>query len=321
MPLSVIITTYNRSSYLRKCLEAMTRQVLDASTYEILVVDNNSKDNTKDVVTDFSQSHPDLNIRYLFEPEQGTSYARNCGVRAASGKILCFTEDDAAPFPNWLENLVNAMILFSAGCAGGPIYLDYQGQARPQHLQGDLQGLIGGFQLPYTQPSIVSTWTEFPWGGNMAFRREVFTDVGLFVTELGPSGKRRLTAEETEFIQRVYRRGWKIIYIPNAQVNHFVPPERLEKSHLYHVGLGLASSHVFLTSDPRFFTIIRWYASDTLYALRMFIKFIGALIQRKRLWFDDYMRFWIVAMRLPIRFRTLLTKKTVSASFQSEKDQ
>jgi cellulose synthase/poly-beta-1,6-N-acetylglucosamine synthase-like glycosyltransferase len=283
---------------------------MDHSAFEVLVVDNNSKDNTKDVVSDFSQSHPDLNIRYLLETKQGTSFARNCGIQAAKGEILCFTEDDAAPFPDWLEKLVNPLIEMGAGCGGGPIYLDYQGQDRPLHLQGDLQGLVGGFHLPYTEASVVSTWIEYPWGGNMAFRKDVFNDLGFFDTELGPSGERRLTAEETEYIQRVHQRGWKVLYIPSAKVHHFVPPERLTKSHLYRVGRGLASSHVFLTSDPRLHMIIRWYLSDAWYALRMFVKFIGAVLQRKALWFDDYMRFWIVAMRLPIRFRMLFEKKS-----------
>jgi GT2 family glycosyltransferase len=307
---SVIITTFNRADYLGRCLEAVAAQTADHAMFEVIVVDNNSKDNTKDVVMAFAQSYPTLRVRYLLETKQGTSHARNCGVRAACGEYLCFTEDDAVPSPQWLKTLIGAFTEAEVGCAGGPITLDYQRQDRPPHLRGDLQGLIGGFQLPYTEPAVVTTWTEFPWGGNMAFRRNVFNEVGLFRTDLGPSAKRRLTAEETELIARVYRSGWKIMYIPGARMNHFVSPERLEKSHLYRVGLGFASSHVVLTSDRRIHMIIRWFASDLWYATRMFFKFVLAVVQRKSLWFDDYMRFWIVAMRIPVRAEALLNGYT-----------
>jgi glycosyltransferase involved in cell wall biosynthesis len=303
---SIIITTFNRANYLVRCLEAVAAQTADHATFEIIVVDNNSTDTTKEVVLTFAQSHPTLQVHYLFEAKQGTSYARNCGVRAASGEYLCFTEDDAAPSPQWLETLVAAFSEADVGCAGGPIIPDYEGQDRPPHLQGDLQGLVGGFQLPYTEPTAVSRWTELPWGGNMAFRSNVFIDAGQFRTDLGPSAKRRLTAEETEMIARAHQSGWKIMYIPSARMKHFVPSERLEKSHLYRVGLGLAASHVVLTSDPRAHMIMRWFASDLWYATRMFFKFVGAIVRRKSLWFDDYMRFWIVAKRIPIRARALL---------------
>jgi len=303
MLISVIITTYKRADYLRKCLEAVATQVIDPSMYEVIVVDNNSQDGTESTVFEFAHLHPEINIRYILELSQGTSFARNCGIQTASGDYLCFTEDDAAPHPDWLVNLVAVLREFDAGCAGGPIELDYQGQEKPLHLQGELQGLLGCFKLPYERPTPVSTWTEYPWGGNMGFRRDVFSDIGLFNIELGPSGERRLTAEETEFIDRACKRGWKIMYVPSARVRHFVPPERLEKSHLYRVGRGLASSHVFLTSKPGIVRTVRWYASDLWYSIRMFIKLLLAIFQGKRLWFDDYMRFWMVALRIPMRFR------------------
>jgi len=300
---SVVVTTYNRADYLPRCLEAVAAQNIAPEVFDVIVVDNNSKDQTKEVVQDFIHTHPRLNVHYYLETTQGTSFARNCGIQNARGEYILFTEDDAAPYSNWIRILMEQFKDPSLMCAGGSIILDYLGQKKPLYLEGDLQGLLGGFQLPYSVPTYVTTWTEYPWGGNMAFRKSIFSDVGLFNTEMGPSGKKRMTAEETEFIDRINKAGGKILYIPEARVRHFVPPERLQKSHLYRVGLGLASSHVYLTQDKRIGMKLRWYVSDLWYATRMLFKLFLSFIQRKRLWFDDYMRFWMVAQRLPIRFK------------------
>jgi glucosyl-dolichyl phosphate glucuronosyltransferase len=306
MQISLVVTTYNREKLLLNCLEAVASQSLERAAFEVLIVDNNSRDNTKQVVLDFIEAHPELNMQYILETVQGTSFARNRGVESARGEIISFTEDDAAPLPNWLETIANSFSDQSVGCVGGPIILDYQGQEKPPYLKGDLQGLLGQFKLPYTEPTFVSIWKEFPWGGNMSFRKAVFSEVGLFRTDLGPSAKRRLTAEETEYIARVHKSGWKVLYNPNAEIRHFVPPERLRKSHLYHVSRGLAASHVVLTGCPKPLKVLRWFASDLWYSVRMFIQLVWAIVRRKELWFDDYMRFWAVAMRIPIRLNYLL---------------
>ena len=303
---TVIVPTYNRPDYLSKCLDAIANQKICSSVFEIIVVDNNSQKVTEEIVQRFVRLHPQLQIRYIRETNQGTSFARNRGIKEANGEILCFADDDTMPHPNWLNELLNAFSDKEVGCAGGPMELDYQGREQPLYFQGDLQGLLGGFHLPYNKPAVVSTWTEFPWGGNMAFRKSVFPIVGFFSTALGPSADIRLTAEETEFIQRLYEHGYKVLYVPGARTRHLVPPERLNKSYIYHVGYGLASSHVILTSDPRLYMIMRWFMSDIWYALRLFGNLVNSLLQRKPLWFDDYIRYWMIAKRIPIRLKALM---------------
>lgn len=321
---SVIIPAYNRASYLLLCLEALAAQTADHSTFEIIIVDNNSTDDTPDVSLKFVQSHPTLRVRYVCETAQGLSYARNRGIAEARGEIVCFLDDDAVPSPGWLEALTEGFADPTVGCAGGLAILGYQGQARPPWLQGDLQGLLNGYKLPYNEPTAVSSWTEFPYGCNMAFRRSVLADVGLFRLDLGPSGSVRLLGGETELIGRVHNAGWKIMYLPDPMVRHLVAPERLEKSYIYHTGRGLAATHVILTRDPRLHMIARWFASDLWYATRLFFKLAAAIVRRKPLWFDDYIRFWIVAQRIPIRTRALMQGYTVMAlqpsKWQHDKD-
>lgn len=305
---SVIIATLNRADILRSCLDAIARQTAAPDTFEIIVVDNNSTDHTRDVVRGFGDSNPKLTIRYLIETVPGVSAARNCGVRAATGGTLFFVDDDSVAAPDWLKTLHCAFGNPEVGCAGGPIDLDYHGQDRPRHLQGDLQGLLGAFQLPYDGPTVVSDWTELPWGSNMAFRSEVFGDVGMFRTDLGPQGDRRLSAEETEFIDRARKSGWKVMYVPGARVRHGVPPERLTRAYLYRVGRALAESHVILTHRETLCSMLHWFASDLWFSCRLGVRFLLALMTGKRLWFDDFMRFWIVAMRIPMRVCAIRAK-------------
>lgn len=105
MRISVILCTYNRAQSLVNALESVATQTLPESVeWEVLVVDNNSRDQTRDVVEDFCRRHTPR-FRYVFEPNQGLCYARNSGVREARGDVLAFVDDDVTVEPGWLDNL------------------------------------------------------------------------------------------------------------------------------------------------------------------------------------------------------------------------
>lgn len=311
LQVSVIIPTFNRAKYLGECLEAVAAQTAEPTTFEVIIVDNNSSDNTQDACLKFIQMHPNLHIRYVCETKQGVSYARNRGVVEAFGEIVCFLDDDSPPAPEWLNLLLEPFSNPTVGCVGGPSIPDYQGQEIPPWLRGDLQGLLSGFTLPYNEPTQVSRWDQFPLSCNMAIRRSLFTELGLFRTDLDRSGNQVLAAGDTEMADRINKAGWKVMYVPDAPVRHIVPPERLDKKHIYRIGRGLAESHIILTSDPRPHMIARWFASDLWYATRMFFRFAIAIIRRNSLWFDDYMRFWMIAKRIPLRAKALRRGRTV----------
>jgi GT2 family glycosyltransferase len=305
---SVIIPTYNRADYLAKCLEAVAAQTADPATFEVIVVDNNSPDHTRDLCLGFAETHPALDVRYLCETQQGASYARNRGVAEARGVVVCFLDDDSPPAPAWLENLLPAFEDPTVGCSGGPSILDYQGQEIPAWLRGDLQGLLSGYTQPYTKPTQVSRWDQLPLSCNMAIKRSLFTDLGFFRMDLDRSGGQVLAAGDTEMADRINKAGWKVMYVPDALVRHLVPPERLDKKHIYRIGRGLAASHIILTSDRRPHMIVHWFASDAWYATRRLLWLIVALLRRNPLWFDDYMRFWMVAKRIPLRAKSLVER-------------
>lgn len=302
---TILIPTYKRAHYLQQTLAAIAHLDYPLAAVETLIVDNNSPDHTRTVVTAFADAHPKLCIRYSFEPQQGVSYARNRGVREAQGEVICFLDDDSPPDPAWLSAILAPFSEPTVGCVGGPAELDYQGQARPAWLEGDLQGLLSGFALPYSTITPVTRWEQFPYSCNMAVRRHLLAALGGFRTDLDRIGNQALAAGDTELCQRIFRAGWQVLYNPAAKVRHIVAPERLTFDHIYRIGRGLAASHIVLTADPQPRTVLRWLASDGWYATRMFVRLMIAVARRKRLWIDDYIVFWTVALRIPYRLRRI----------------
>ena len=109
MKISVILCTYNRCQSLAKTLESIAVSVLPESVeWEVVVVDNNSKDQTREVIEDFCRRNAGR-FRYIHESQQGLSHARNAGIREARGEILAFTDDDIIVDNKWLHTLTTPL--------------------------------------------------------------------------------------------------------------------------------------------------------------------------------------------------------------------
>ena len=102
--LSVIICTYNREKYIRPLLESVVANTLAKDQYEIVLVDNNCTDNTRLVCEQFAADHTDVAFRYVEEPEQGLSAARNKGIQEAQGDIIVYVDDDALVDDHYLKD-------------------------------------------------------------------------------------------------------------------------------------------------------------------------------------------------------------------------
>jgi glucosyl-dolichyl phosphate glucuronosyltransferase len=227
--ISVILCSYNRANSLATALESIAASQMPATVdWELLVVDNNSKDQTRDVVEEFVRRFPSR-CRYLFEPRQGKSYALNTGVREARGEILAFVDDDVTVDTKWLQNLSAVFKDEQWAGAGGRI-LPERNFIPPAWLS--IEGRYALAPLAIfslgTQPDEL---LEPPFGTNMAFRAEVFADVGDFRTDLGPRPDSELRGEDTEFGMRVLAAGYRLWYEPSAIVYHSLPLHRLEKDY------------------------------------------------------------------------------------------
>lgn len=226
--LSVLICTYNRCQTLGTTLESVAAQVVPSSLgWEILVIDNNSSDETRQVVEEFHRRFD--RIRYLFEPEQGLSHARNAGIREARGEILAFFDDDEVADAHWLQSLTANLHGSEWAGAGGKV-LPPVGFSPPLWLRGNI-GFASGPLASFDKGSEPGELQDPPFGANMAFRKEVFERLGGFRADLGRSGNNMISNEDTEFGRRVLAAKLRIRYEPLAMAYHPVDEARLRKGY------------------------------------------------------------------------------------------
>ena len=117
MKFSVVIATYNRADELVRTLESLSRLQV-AEPWEVIIVDNNSADNTKEVVKKAAETFP-VSLHYLHETQQGRSAALNTGIKAAQGEIIATTDDDVRLEPDWLTNAERALRELNCDYLGG----------------------------------------------------------------------------------------------------------------------------------------------------------------------------------------------------------
>jgi glycosyltransferase involved in cell wall biosynthesis len=224
---SVIVCTYNRSQSLALTLESLVRQgVPESIPWEILVVDNNSKDDTRSVVEALQGDFPGK-IRYIFEPKQGLSNARNTGIRESRAEIVAFIDDDETADAAWLQNLTANLYGGEWAGAGGRV-LPPSSFSAPRWLSFNNSFTTGPLST-FAPEGEAGALKDPPFGANMAFKREVFERHGGFRPDLGRSGKSLLSNEDTEFGRRLFAAGLRLRYEPTAVTYHPVDEARLRR--------------------------------------------------------------------------------------------
>jgi glycosyltransferase involved in cell wall biosynthesis len=238
MDITIVLCTYNRCKSLVTALNSVAACVLPESVeWEILVVDNNSKDATREVVTEFFNRYPSR-IRYIFEPKQGKSNALNTGIREARGHTLAFIDDDVRVEPDWLEKLTARFQDPQWAGAGGRVVPEWFRPVPP--WLNPKAWYAAGPLVQFDLGDKPGELFEPPFGANMAFRKSVFEKCGDFLPELGPRPGSEIRNEDTEFGARVLAAGERLCYEPSAIVHHPVPDTRIDKKFFlawwYHKG-------------------------------------------------------------------------------------
>lgn len=227
MRVTIVVCTYNRCRSLACILEDLARQrVSPTIEWRVLVVDNNSSDETRETVQRHVARAPHR-FAYAFEATPGKSHALNTGVRLAIGDIVAFTDDDVRVSPDWLSSLLAAF--------GGPEVIGVGGRILPlwdtpppPWLPSDLR-LLRGPLVMFDMGNAAIPLAEAPFGANMAFRKEAFSRFGGFRTDLGPRPGSEIRGEDSEFCDRLLLHGETIRYEPAALAYHEVPADRLCK--------------------------------------------------------------------------------------------
>lgn len=239
--LTAIICTYNRAKYIGNLLESIAANDLEKSEYEIVLVDNNCTDNTREICNAFAEAHKDVRFRYTQEAEQGLSAARNRGIKEAKGDILVYIDDDALVDTWYLRTIAKYMSAHpEISAIGGKILPLYETE-EPKWM------------TPYTK-TLLTAWMDFgdeirpfpkgkfPGGGNSAYRAEVFEKVGLFNTELGRKGDSLMGAEEKDIYDKMNALGMKYMYVPAMTLHHIIPQRKLDKDYFdkwtYQIGVS-----------------------------------------------------------------------------------
>ncbi|HET8858495.1 glycosyltransferase [Marivirga sp.] len=277
--ISVIVCTYNRREYLPDCLKHLVKQSAQHEDYEVLIIDNNSTDNTATIAQDLIKDHPDLNAQYFCEMNQGHTYARNRGIKEAKGEILSFIDDDAFVDYNFIKEIQFYFKQHAEVSAiGGKILPVYEGK-HPKWMSKYLLTLVSALDMGNSPKKFKGS--KFPIGANMAFRADVFEKYGHFNTDLGRRGSGLEGGDEKEVFLRLKKENEEIHYVPKVKVDHIIPEKRLTMEYIKGLGIGVGSSEKRRVTNSGFTETMKKIISETIKVCATFILFFFYFIQGK----------------------------------------
>jgi glycosyltransferase involved in cell wall biosynthesis len=236
--ISVIICSYNRADYIIGAVESLNQQTLDKTKFEVFVVDNNSIDNTGELVQDYIHRNPELDLHYLTESRQGASFARNTGASFARSPLLCFMDDDAIAERHYLERILKFFSTHNDVTGlGGRIIPKYIPE-EPKWMSHFVSSLVGNFD--YASNQTVFKEGKYPLESNMIVSKQDFDSIGGFNTDLpGVKGTLRIGGEGKDFFLRLQSLNKKIYYDPQIIVEHIVEVKKLTPHYMYRVASGI----------------------------------------------------------------------------------
>lgn len=221
--ITITICTYNRASFLEKCLAGLSCQIPDISSTPILIVNNNSNDNTAETCNKF---HDKLNLSMIDEPKIGLSHARNKALEQCNTEYIVYLDDDGIPSVGWLAAIRSGLEKYDPAIFGGPFspfYLSpkpkwFKDEFGSSHMN-DPEGIV-----------------DFPYcfsGGNMGWRTSILNQVGGFDPKLGMSGKTLRLGEETALQVRLWKQpDLKRVLLRGMHMKHYVSPEKMRLSYI-----------------------------------------------------------------------------------------
>lgn len=235
---SVIICTYNRENLLTKAVNSLLNQNVNKDIFEIIVVDNNSTDNTSALCKGIKINNPNVHFNYLLEKNQGSSYARNLGASIAVGEVFVFIDDDAEVVQNYIEVILDFRKKHpNIESFGGKIIPKYDPK-EPKWMSHYVSSLVGNFD--YSEVIVSFSKNRYPLESNMVVLKSVFFEVGGFNKALpGVKGSLRIGGEGKDFFFKVKKRGYNVYYVPQLIVYHNIEVKKLTAEYMYRVASGI----------------------------------------------------------------------------------
>ncbi|TVQ15505.1 MAG: glycosyltransferase family 2 protein [Leptolyngbya sp. DLM2.Bin27] len=284
LDLSVVVCTYNGEHRLPKVLDCLLAQLgANHLAWEVIVVDNNSTDDTAQVVAAYQQRWPrDIPLRYAFEARQGVGYARQQAIHLARSPLVGFLDDDNHPALGW----VAAAYRFGqahpqAGAYGSRIQGDFE-TAPPPHFEriGAMLALTerGPKPLLYSPKQKI-----LPPAAGLVVRRQAWLDSVPEQLSLAEAIGFRAVGEDLEVVLYMQRQGWEIWYNPAMRMQHEIPASRFERDYLLKLfqGIGLSRHRTRMLSVSawlRSLITLLYMANDLRKILRHLITYRGQVV-------------------------------------------
>lgn len=276
--ISVIVCTYNRNDLLSICLRSLENQKADKNLFEVIIINNNSTDNTQKVANKFVNKNN--NFRVFIEKKQGLSNARNRGWKEARGEYVAYIDDDAKADSKWILEMVNFIHKYPNVMVFGGPYYGFSLKPLPKWFPPNY-----GTKVLSKRIRKLKKGKEYLSGSNMVFHRDIFKEFGGFKSSLGMSGNTIGYGEEPELQDRLFKKNIPIYYYPSLRIEHLIAEYKTKliwqlKSYYAH-GKSLQ-----MRMDKNYYNYISLYNSF----VSMFINmvFLPAMPFKRRLLYSIY---------------------------------
>ena len=237
---TVAIPTYNGADRLPKVLECLRSQKeTENFQWEVLVVDNNSHDETANVVRQYQESWPSQTpLKYCFEGKQGLAHARQCAIDNARGELIGFVDDDVLPAQDWVSSAYGFSLKHpEIGAYGGQIHPAFE-SSPPENfkrIQSFLAIRERGDNPHRYRPELLN----MPPGAALVVRKRAWqTSVPKELRLIGRVNGTMLSGEDFEALLHMHHQGWEIWYNPTMHSHHQLPAHRLDKPYLLKLAQG-----------------------------------------------------------------------------------
>ncbi|MFC1920735.1 glycosyltransferase [Chloroflexota bacterium] len=278
---SVIIPTFNRSEILRQAVEALCNQEEPGCAYEIVVADNDSTDNTREIVEELARQC-NVPIRYVVEKQRGSAFARNAGFKVGMGEILGLIDDDVIVDSTWVKNIVKVYDNPEVSCAGGKLTVKWINGSPPKWIE-PFRGVLGEIDLgdepgeiPYPQTIVA---------GNFSIRKDILLKVGGY-NPCNASTDVPIGDGESGLCQKVYDSGGHIYWVPEATALHLQDSTRVTPRFMWRRGKfqGMSSAYtIYRRARGNLFKVSKDVCRDTIHRMRR-IFFTVTMLRHRKSW-------------------------------------
>ncbi|TAF10951.1 MAG: glycosyltransferase family 2 protein [Nostocales cyanobacterium] len=246
---TVVICTYNGENRIADVLEKLRSQIgTEDISWEILIIDNNSTDNTaaviKNYISNWSEVYP---LKYCFETEQGLAFARRCAIKEAKSDLIGFLDDDNLPYPNWVTEAYKfGQAHVNAGAYGGQIHGKFEVEPPPgfERIARFFAILEGNKTYCYNEKYQSTKKRMFPPGAGIVIRKQAWLESVPERQQItGVSGNSLITkCEDVEMLSYIFYAGWELWFNKDMNIDHKIPKSRLERDYIirFFKGVGLS---------------------------------------------------------------------------------